>query len=95
MAYDHSRQERRALLREKQRKNKISDDKAALGGAENCSNRQTAGTRIAKSKDVEAKCLKINLWASSSAGNFNTFPFVRFNCCFQDPDHLRKMVKIG
>lgn len=90
MACDRSKQERRALLREKKWKNKISDDKAALGGAENFSNHEAAGTRIAQSKDVEAKCLKINLWASSSAGNFNTFPFVLFNCCLQDPVNLKE-----
>lgn len=70
MACEWSKQERRALLREREWKNKISDDKAALGGAENFSNHKS------QSKDVEAKCLKINLWASSSAGNLNTFPFV-------------------
>lgn len=33
---------------------------------------------IARSEDIEAKCLKINLWASGSAENFNTFSFFIF-----------------
>lgn len=95
MACDQSRQERRALLREKERKNKISDDKAGLGGAEKCWDSQTAGTGIAKREDTEAKCLKINLWASSSAENFNTFSFIHFKFCLQEHDILRKRVKIN
>ena len=44
---------------------------------------------------MEAKHLKINLQASGSAENFNTFSFVHFKFCLQEPDNLRKRVKIN
>lgn len=50
---------------------------------------------IARSEDVEAKCLKINLWASGSAESFNTFSFFHFKFCLQEPDNLQKKGKIN
>lgn len=88
MACDQSRQEMRALLREKEWKNKISDDKAGLGGAEKYRDSQTAGTWIAECEDREAKYLKTNLWASVSAENFNTFSFLLYKFCIQEPGSL-------